>query len=242
MDKRSEWGEHDQCGDMAESMNLHAHSHGHVSVASNSCEAEVTAVSDNIKRDFFCVNVCCFGTLWNWSQSAQWCNTRIFPSTRCLTYEAIRFENLVASSLDCCGKCEIEQDTEDTKFCWYVDEYTRSGEAGGITWQGVVVTKHYKPVPIKMEPKQDTVSGERWSSGERVMDEKNVLRSIGIGARCDTFWRDSVRVKWQVFMTEKLTVAWVSGGTRVSWPMKLRDRSSCLFLRHVWICVVGHAS
>ena len=25
----------------------------------------------------------------------------------------------------------------------------------------LVVTRHYKPVPIKMEPRQDTVSGER---------------------------------------------------------------------------------
>ena len=61
----NEANEHDLCGDMAESMKLHAHSRGHVSVASNSCQAEVTAVSDNIEKVLFCVNVCWFGKLSN---------------------------------------------------------------------------------------------------------------------------------------------------------------------------------
>ena len=38
------------------------------------------------------------------------------PSTSCGTREAHRFENIVASRLDCCWRCEIEEDTEDTEI------------------------------------------------------------------------------------------------------------------------------
>ena len=35
---------------------------------------------------------------------------------RCWTHEAHRFENIVASRLDFCGRCESEEDTENTKL------------------------------------------------------------------------------------------------------------------------------
>ena len=41
------------------------------------------------------------------------------------TDEAHRFENIVASRLDCCGRCEIEEDTENTKLGRHVDTYTK---------------------------------------------------------------------------------------------------------------------
>ena len=59
-----------------------------------------------------------------------------------------RFENLVASRLDC-GRCEIEEDTETTKFGRHVDAYTKCEGAGGpstVDWvsgAAVNVTKSW---------------------------------------------------------------------------------------------------
>ena len=61
---------------------------------------------------------------------------RILPSTRCWTHEAHRFENLVASRLDCCGKCENEEDTQNTELCRHVDAYTRCEGAGSLSAVG----------------------------------------------------------------------------------------------------------
>ena len=47
--------------------------------------------------------------------------------------EAHRFENLVASRLDCCGRCEIEEDTENTKLGRHVDTYTKCEGTGGLS-------------------------------------------------------------------------------------------------------------
>ena len=55
------------------------------------------------------------------------------PSTRCWTHEAHRFENLVASKLDCCGRCEIEEGTENTELGTHVDAYTRCEGSGGLS-------------------------------------------------------------------------------------------------------------
>ena len=44
-----------------------------------------------------------------------------------------RFENLVASRLDACGRCEIEEDTENTKLGRHVDAYTKCEGTGGIS-------------------------------------------------------------------------------------------------------------
>ena len=51
----------------------------------------------------------------------------------CWTHEAHRFENLVASRLDCCGRCEIEEDTENTELGRHVDAYTRCEGGGGLS-------------------------------------------------------------------------------------------------------------
>ena len=91
---------------MAEGMRLHARSRGQASVALSSCEAEVTAASEGIKE-------------------ALQCGTLIFSQTRCWTHETHRFENLEASRLDCCGRCEIEEDTENTKLGRHVDAFTK---------------------------------------------------------------------------------------------------------------------
>ena len=41
--------------------------------------------------------------------------------------------NLVASRLDCCEGCEIEEDTKDTELGRHVDAYTRCEGAGGLS-------------------------------------------------------------------------------------------------------------
>ena len=56
----------------------------------------------------------------------------ILPSTRCWTHEAHRFENLVASRLDCCERCEIEEDTEKTELGRHVDAHTKCEGPGGL--------------------------------------------------------------------------------------------------------------
>ena len=39
----------------------------------------------------------------------------------------------VASRLDCCGRCEIEEDTENTELGRHVDAYTKCEGTGGIS-------------------------------------------------------------------------------------------------------------
>ena len=53
-----------------------------------------------------------------------------------MTYEAHRFENLVASRLDCCRTCEIEEDTANTELGRHVDAYTKFERTGSICTVG----------------------------------------------------------------------------------------------------------
>ena len=39
-------------------------------------------------------------------------------------HEAHGFENLMASRLDCCGRCETFEDAENTKLGRHVDEHS----------------------------------------------------------------------------------------------------------------------
>ena len=77
-------------------------------------------------------------------------------------------KNLAASRLDCCGRCEFEEDTENTNFGRHVDAHTRCEGAGGLSTgccggrdKEFVATRQYKPVPINMETRKDAVSVER---------------------------------------------------------------------------------
>ena len=74
----------------------------------------------------------------------------------------------MASTLDCCGRCEIEEDPEDTKFGGYVDACTRCEGAGGVSavdgsqvLQGVGGHERLQAGTDQDDPRQDTVSGER---------------------------------------------------------------------------------
>ena len=69
----------------------------------------------------------------------------------------------MASRLDCCGRCEIEEDTKDTIFGRYVDAYTRcEGAAGLSTERGkeLMVIRQYTLVPIKRKTRNNEVSNE----------------------------------------------------------------------------------
>ena len=120
---------------MTEGMKLHAHSRGQASVALGSCEAEVMAASVGIKEALLLQEMLMFAGLGHYeieikvdSSAAQ----RILPSTRCWTHHAHRFENLVVSRLDCCGRCEIEESTENTELGRHVDAKTMCEGTGGI--------------------------------------------------------------------------------------------------------------
>ena len=112
---------------MAEGMRLHAHSRGHVAVALSSCEAEVVAASEGIK-----VALLLQGTLRNRGQGGQQCGAGIFPSSGSWTHEAHRLWSLVASRLDCSGRCETEEDPKSAESGGHVDAYTGCEGVGDI--------------------------------------------------------------------------------------------------------------
>ena len=70
-----------------------------------------------------------------------------------------RFENLVASRLNCCGRCEIEEDTKNSKIGRHVDGLEVFLPLMGLRCCGerdkeLMVTRQYKPVPIKRETRE----------------------------------------------------------------------------------------
>ena len=82
-------------------------------MALGSCEAEVMAASEGIKEALLLQEILM-------SVGLGHCEIEIkvdssAAQTRCWTHETHRFENLVASRLDCCGRCESEEDTEKHK-------------------------------------------------------------------------------------------------------------------------------
>ena len=158
---------------MAEGMRLHAHSRGQASVALSSCEAEVVAASEGIKEALLLQEV--FAGLGHYeieikvdSSAAhaffhrrgvgrmKHIDSRILWLQYLIAAGGVRLKKIPRTQiladmlthisgakelevfLPLMGlRCSRERDTE------------------------LVVTRHYKPVPIEMEPRQDTVSGER---------------------------------------------------------------------------------
>ena len=55
-----------------------------------------------------------------------------FSSSGSRTHEAHRLSGLVASKLDCSGRCETEKDPERADFGGHVDAHTKCEGAGGI--------------------------------------------------------------------------------------------------------------
>ena len=105
-------------------------------MALNSCEAEVMAASEGIKEALLLQEVLTFAGLGDYEIEVKVdsCAAHAsFPSTWCWTREAHRFKNLVASRHDCCGRCEIEEDTENTELGRHVDAYTKCEGTGGLS-------------------------------------------------------------------------------------------------------------
>ena len=109
---------------------------GEASVALSGCEAEMIAASEGIKEALLSQEVLMFASLGHYVIEVKvdkQSGTRILPSTRSRTHEVHRFEHLVASRLDCCGRCEIEEDTANTEFGGHVDAYTKCERTGYLS-------------------------------------------------------------------------------------------------------------
>ena len=94
---------------MVEGMRLHAHSRGQASVALSSCEAEVMA------------EVLMFVGLGHYEIEIKVDSSaaHAFFHRRGVG----RMKHI--DSRDCCGRCETEEDTENTKLGGHVDAYTK---------------------------------------------------------------------------------------------------------------------
>ena len=101
---------------MAEGMRLHAHSRGQASVALSSCEAEVMAASEGIKEALLLQEVLMFAGLGHYEIEVKVDSSaaHAFVHRRGVGRMKHIDSRTLASRLDCCGRCEIEEDTEDT--------------------------------------------------------------------------------------------------------------------------------
>ena len=121
---------------MAEGMRLHAHSRGQASVALSSCEAEVTAALEGIKEALLLQEVLMFAGLGHYVIEVKVDSSagHAFFHRRGVGHMKHKDSmNFVASRLDCCGRCEIEEDTTNTEFGGHVDAYTKCERTGGLS-------------------------------------------------------------------------------------------------------------
>ena len=126
--------EHERCGDHG--MRLHAHSRGQVSVALSSCAAEVIAASEGINEGLLLQEVLMFAGLGHYVIEVKMDSSAahaFFHRRGVGRMKHIDVENLVASRLDRCGRCEIEEDTANTELGRHVDAYTKCERIGGLS-------------------------------------------------------------------------------------------------------------
>ena len=123
---------------MAEGMRWHAHSRGHSSVALTSCEAEVMAETEGIKEALLLQEMLMFAGLGHYEIEIKVDSNAAHAFF--LKQDVGRMKHIdsrilhAASRLDCCGRCEIEEDTENTKKLGrHVDAYTKCEGTGGIS-------------------------------------------------------------------------------------------------------------
>ena len=113
---------------MAEGMRLHAHSRGQASVALSNCEAEVMTASEGIKEALLLQEVLMFVGLGHYEIEIKVDSSAahaFFHRRGVGRMKHIDSRIIVASRLDCCGRCEIEEDTENTKLGRHVDAHTK---------------------------------------------------------------------------------------------------------------------
>ena len=160
---------------MAEGMRLPAHSRGQASVALSSCEAEVIAASEGIKEALLLQEVLMFAGLGHYeieikvdsSAAHAFFHRRGVGRMKHIDSRILWLQDLIAA-----GGVRLKKIPRTQNLA---DMLTHTPGAKKLEVflplmglrccserdKELVVTRHYKPVPIKMEPRQDTVSGER---------------------------------------------------------------------------------
>ena len=161
---------------MAEGMRLHVHSRGQASVALSSCEAEVIAASEGIKEALLLQEVLMFAGLGHYeieikvdsSAAHAFFHRRGVGRMKHVDSRILWLQDLIAA-----GGVRLKKIPRTQNMA---DMLTRTPGAKKLEVflplmglrccserdKELVVTRHYKPVPIKMEAaRQDTVSGER---------------------------------------------------------------------------------
>ena len=110
---------------MAEGMRLHAHSRGQASVALSSCEAEVMAASEGIKEALLLLEVLMFVGLGHYEIEVKVYSSAAHAFFHRRGVGRMKHIDSRILWLHCCGRCEIEEDTENTKLGRHVDAYTK---------------------------------------------------------------------------------------------------------------------
>ena len=160
---------------MEEGMRLHAHSRGQASVALSSCEAEVLATSEGIKEALLLQEVLMFAGLGHYeievkvdsSAAHAFFHRRGFGRTKHVDSRILRLQDLIAAGGVRLKKIPRTQNLADMltltpgakelevflpliglRFCSERDKE-------------LIVTRQYKLVPIKREPRKDEARGSR---------------------------------------------------------------------------------
>ena len=160
---------------MAEVMRLHAHSRGQASVALSSCEAEVVAASEGIKEALLLQEVLMFAGVGHneieikvdSSAAHAFFHRRGVGCMKHTDSRILRLQDLIAA-----GGVRLKKIPRTQNLA---EMLTHTPDAKKLEVflplmglrccserdKELVVTRHYKPVPIKLESRHDTVSGER---------------------------------------------------------------------------------
>ena len=158
---------------MAERMSLHAHSRGQASVAMSSCEAEVMAASEGINEALLMQEVLVFAGLEHYeidvkvdsSAAHAFFHRRGVGRMKHKDSKILRLQDLIVAGSVKLKKIPSTQNLAD------VLTHTPGAKELEVFLplmglrccserdKELVVTRHYKPVPTKMEPREDTVSG-----------------------------------------------------------------------------------
>ena len=149
---------------MTEAMRLHAHSRGQASVALSSCEAEVMAASEGIKEALLLQEVLMFVGSGHYEIEIKVDSSAahaFFHRRGVGRMKHIDSRILLASRLDCCGRCETEEDTENTKNLADMLRHTPSAKELEMFLplmslrrcserdKELMATRRYKPVPVE---------------------------------------------------------------------------------------------
>ena len=105
-------------------------------MALSSCEAEVMAASEGMKEALLLQEVLMFAGLGHYEIEIKVDSSAahaFFHRRSVGRMKHMDSMNLVASRLDCCGRCEIEEDTENTELGRHVEGYTKCEGTGGVS-------------------------------------------------------------------------------------------------------------